>query len=287
MTEDLTVPPTGPNSSAPTVVEWGSDPRFRRVAEGTQHAEPRRNAWSRLMIGPRLDNRVVPVIAGIGGIAIFASFIGEWQITMTPGDNSTGSVSQRITVGLGGIDGWNTGYLMGVFAVVACSALALFGAPPVRHYARLVGLAMVGALGAMLVAATVELGRSSVVYSYLRSPNIEELQSNVEYGRGLYMAFIGAGALALALYLTGRLAPPPAGDQAGTSDAVGRSAQRDPQPPSGVPGTPSYADDADDGRARWWRRGGAPKPSGPPSPADLTVGPALPFAQTTGDIELR
>jgi hypothetical protein len=286
MTQDLTVPSTNPNGaaapapygsgSAPAVVEWGSD------------ASPRRNAWSRLMASPRLDSRVVPVIAGIGGIAIFASFIGEWQITVIPGDNTTGSVGQRITVGLGGIDGWSTGYLMGVFAVVACSVLALFGAQPVRHHARQVGLAMVGALGAVLIAATVELGRSSVVYSYLRSPTIQEFQSNVEYGRGLYMAFVGVGALALALFLTGRLAPPPASGQAGASDAAGLPAQHGPYPADGAPGPSSYASyEGEDEQARWWRRGASAEPSGPPSPPDLTVGPALPFAQTTGDVELR
>jgi hypothetical protein len=285
MTQDLTVPSTNPNGAAapvphgsgqaPAVVEWGSDTR------------PRRNIWSRLMVSPRLDSRVVPVIAGIGGIAIFASFIGEWQITVTPGDDTTGTVSQRITVGLGGIDGWSTGYLIGVFAVVGCAVLAIFGARPVRHHARLAGLASVGALGAVLIAATVELGRSSVVYNYFRSPTIQEFQSNVEYGRGLYMAFVGVAALALALFLTSRLAPPPASAPPGASGAASPPAQRDPYPAAMAPGPTPNGHESEDEQDRWWRRGATANPSGPPSPPDLTVGPALPFAQNTGDVELR
>jgi hypothetical protein len=174
------------------------------VVEFGAKREKRRAAFARFMHGARLDDRAVPAIAGLGAVALFVSLVTEWQTTTVEVSGSefdTGQF-QDVGAGVGDLGSWGTGYLMGVFGVVAATALALFGAPAVRRHARLAGLGVAGTLLALLVAITAELSRNSMVTPVYY---IAEQEPATSYRSGLYLAFAGAAALGLALYLAGRL----------------------------------------------------------------------------------
>ncbi|SCL45790.1 hypothetical protein GA0070617_0034 [Micromonospora yangpuensis] len=121
--------------------------------------------------------------------------------------------------------------------------LALAGTPAVRPNARLAGLALTGALLALLVATAFSLDEPSQ-RTLFYSP---EDGFQVEYGRGLVMAFVGCLLLVAALQLSGQAT----------------------EAPTDSPGW------------RWPGRRDRPQPDDDelPAPADLTVGPAVPFAR--------
>lgn len=226
---------------SPAVVEFGP-------ASGPPDTpEVRRPALSRLLDGARLDNRAVPALAGLGAVAVFVSMVSPWQAT-TVDTNDFGSEGlQTVDRGMTDLGSWGPAYLLGTFAVAACAALVLFGAPVARRHARLAGLGMSGALFAMVLALAVELSRNSLVYpSFYTGPEPDPSTRS-----GLYLAFVGVAALGLALYLAGRLPAPASAEE-------------------GEPATSSLW--------RWRRaRNAEPDPEEPPPPADLTVMPARPF----------
>lgn len=239
------------------VVEFGAqEPRSRRAALT--------DALSKL----RGDHRVVPVVAGLAALALFASLAGEWQVTTInePDFFGQGLAAAPVSAGLGELGGWAAAYLIGVFALVGCVALVLFAQPAVRDLARVIGLAMAGTLGAVVVAISFDLSDRSVAVASLGIYNGPDApQYELTYGRGLTMAFLGVGGLALALYLAGRLMPAPTQvDAAATAGAAA--------PPDGA--AESQAESAD-----WpWRRPSAKQaPAEVPQPIDLTVSPATPF----------
>jgi len=236
---------------SPAVVEFGP-------ASGPPDTpEVRRPILSRLLSGVRLDNRVVPALAGLGAVAVFVSLASPWQMTVVNADETVLTRTQEVTVGLTDLGGWGSAYLFGIFATAACTALVLFGAPEVRRHARLAGLGVSGALLATVAAIATELSRDSLVYpSYWAGQ-----EGDPSVRSGLYLAFVGVAAAGGALYLAGRL-PPPAGAGDGAAEGA-------------------------DGRAAlaglWrWRRSADPDPDEPPPPADLTVTPTRPFVQGSG-----
>jgi len=173
----------GPAGEA-AVVEWGGEP------------EPTGRA-SRLA-GLRDDPRLPPLIAGLAGIAVFFSLLGEWRVwTMT------GPETGVFTSGLTTFPVVGTGYLVGLFAVAACATLVFYGSAGVRANARLVGLALVGMLGALLVMTTVHLDTlgGTVEDQYSNSQAWSESPPIIEYGRGFYLAVVGVLGIGLALGL--------------------------------------------------------------------------------------
>ncbi|MEH1126224.1 hypothetical protein [Micromonospora sp. CPCC 206061] len=244
------------NDDDAAVVEFGAqEPRSRRAALT--------DALSKL----RRDPRVVPVVAGLAGLAIFASLAGEWQVTTInePDFFGQGLAPAPVSAGLGELGGWSAAYLVGVFALVGCVALVLFAQPAARDLARVIGLAVAGTLGAVVVAIAFDLNDRSLAISSLGIYNGPDApQYELTYGRGLTMAFLGVGGLALALYLAGRLTPAQAPVAAtATSGAAG---------PTDAAGQPAAESD-------WpWRRPAAKEtPVEVPQPIDLTVSPAAPF----------
>jgi hypothetical protein len=231
---------------SPAVVEFGP-------ASGPPDTpEVRRPMLSRLLAGSRLDDRTVPALAGLGAVAVFVSLVSPWQSsTIESNEVVNGPQQQTAEIGLTYLGTWGPAYLIGVFAVVACAALVLFGAPAVRRHARLAGLGVAGALFAMVVALAVELSQNSLIYpAYF----VEQQPPTSSPRTGLYLALGGVAALGVALYFAGQLPPPAhAGEDAG-----------------GGAETPSLW--------RWRRNGKAgPDPDEPPPPADLTVMPTRPF----------
>lgn len=230
---------------------WVTQDQSTAVVEfGGENAEKesRRAALARFLHGARLDDRAVPAVAGLGAVAVFVSFVTQWQITSVQSDFDTGPM-QDVGAGLGDLGGWGTGYLMGVFAVVAATTLVLFGAPAVRQHARLAGLGITATLLALLIAITAELSRNSVVTPvYYISPE----EPATSYRSGLYLAFAGVAALGVALYLAGRL----------PSHRADGAEEEDEEPQEETP--------------EWYWRGNGDEPA---PPADLTVQPAAPFVQ--------
>jgi hypothetical protein len=251
----------GARLDEPAVVEFGADEPARK-----------RPSASKVLSAVRRDWRLVPVIAGLSSVAIFASLVGEWQTsTFTPQQSAFIPPDQLPPPGIAGVadlGGFATGYLIGIFALVACTGLILFGRPAMRDQLRVLGLTVAVMTGALLAAATVWLDSHSAVYSTARlyfgpqGPSFD-----LAYGRGLTMAFLGVAGFAVALYLAGRLMPAPTARVADTA-----------------------ADDTTDPKAEaagqldWpWRRPRAAQEPDDldgdlPPPDDLTVGPTAPFA---------
>lgn len=245
----------GARLDEPAVVEFGADEPVRK-----------RPRVSQVFTAVRRDWRMVPILAGLSAIAVFASLLGEWQVTtFTQPDLFGPGQTPPISASLPELGAYATGYLIGVFALVACAGLVLFGRPAMRDQVRILGLSAAGVTGALLVGAAFWLdGTSAAIPSaYLVGPQGPTLE--LEYGRGLTMAFLGVAGFALALFLAGRLmAPPPA-------QPVRSAAAGDDEP----------AAQAEAAEVDWpWRRPrAAPEDldSDLPPPADLTVGPTAPF----------
>jgi hypothetical protein len=251
-------------AGSPAVVEFGP------ASGPPDQPPPRRPALSRLLAGARLDDRAVPALAGLGAVAVFVSLVSPWQATVVDPDTVVGpGAPQEVSAGLLDLGSWGTGYLMAGFALAACVALVLFGAPAVRRHARVAGLGVGGALFAMVVALAVELSRNSVVYPVFY---VSEQEPATSYRPGMYLAFLGAAALTVALYLAGRLPSPAQLRGTAGEGAAGQGA--------GEAGA-AAAGAGEEGSLWRWRRPSQPAadPTEPPPPADLTVSPAAPFVR--------
>ncbi|RAO44201.1 hypothetical protein [Micromonospora saelicesensis] len=241
MSEELPIPRQGDRSEAPAVIEWGAD----------EPAPRRRFALSLADLAQ--DPRLPLLLAGLGAVAAIASLVGEWLVMSLPNGGPEGNTTIKVPAGVSEVGAFGVGYLVGLLALVCTVALTLRGTAAVRPNARLAGLTLAGALLALLVAATASLdnpGQRSFFYS-------PQDGFQVEYGRGLVMAFVACVLFAAALRLTpaapqGVFAGPPDNDRPGDAPA--------PRP---------------------WRRRRDPDPieDGLPAPADLTVTPAAPFAR--------
>ncbi|WP_430498933.1 hypothetical protein ACQRWP_27770 [Micromonospora trifolii] len=241
MSEELPIPRQGDRSEAPAVIEWGAD----------DPAPRRRFAWSLADLAQ--DPRLPLLLAGLGAVAAIASLVGEWLVMNLPNGGPEGNATIKVPAGVSDVGGFGVGYLVGLLVLVCTVALSLRGTAAVRPNARLAGLTLAGALLALLVAATASLdnpGQRNFFYS-------PQDGFQVEYGRGLVMAFVACVLFAAAL----RLAPAaPPGTFAGPPD--------DDRPA-----------DAPAPRPRRRRRDPDPVDDGLPAPADLTVTPAAPFAR--------
>jgi hypothetical protein len=241
MPEDLPIPRQGEPSDAPAVIEWGADesPRIRRFANP--------------LAGLTRDPRLPLLLAGLGAVAGIASMIGEWVVMTVPNGGPEGSTTIEVPAGVSEVGGFGVAYLAGLLGLACAVALALGGTAAVRTNARLAGFTLAGALLALLVAASVRLddsGERALLYSAQ-----DEFQ--VEYGRGLVLAFVTCVLFAAALRLAWAV---PTSTSAGQPDDDAR---------------------ADVPVMRSWRRHRDPGPGdgGLPAPADLTVEPATPFAR--------
>ncbi|WP_433265321.1 hypothetical protein ACQPWR_32480 [Micromonospora vinacea] len=240
MSEELPIPRQGDRSEAPAVIEWGADPAPRR-----------RFGWS--LADFARDPRLPLLLAGLGAVAAIASLVGEWLVMNLPNGGPEGNATIEVPAGVSEVSGFGVGYLVGLLALVCTVALALRGTAAVRPNARLAGLTLAGALLALLVAATASLdnpGQRNFFYS-------PQDGFEVEYGRGLVMAFAACVLFAAALRLAPAASP---GALAGPPD--------DDRPA-----------DAPAPRPRRRRRDPDPIEDGLPAPADLTVTPAAPFAR--------
>ncbi|NYF55970.1 hypothetical protein [Micromonospora purpureochromogenes] len=231
MSEDLPVPRQEDRSDGTAVVEWGSP------------SPAPAGRWGRALGGLGRDRRLPLVLAVLGAVAATASLVGEWLVMTLPNGGPEGDVTVRVPGGVAEVDGFGVAYLVGLLLLAAVTALALRGGPAVRREARLAGLAVAGALLALLTATAFSLddsGQRALFYS-------SEDGFRVDYGRGLVMAFVATALAGAALQLAGRQ---PAEQAEGDTDPE--------------------AEPVD------YRRPGRPENDGP---ADLTVTPTVPFAR--------
>ena len=184
-------PSPDPDVTDGTVIEFGSEPAPRR------------------RLGLAADRRVVPLAAGLAAVAAFASLVSEWQVTNVDSSifNGDGNGNRLIPADLSDLGAVGTGYLVGLFPLVAAVVLTMFGPPAGRRYARLTGLAVGGTLLGLLLTMTVTLGQQSRIISRLYTDQIEGGGGGgvtVTYGRGLWCALFATVAVLAALYLAGR-----------------------------------------------------------------------------------
>ncbi|MFC3503422.1 hypothetical protein ACFOOK_20945 [Micromonospora krabiensis] len=240
MSRELPIPRQDDRSDGTAVVEWGA-------AEPGPAPRPGRS-----LAGLARDRRVPPLLAGLGAVAATASLAGEWLVMTIPNGGPTGS-SIRVPAGLAEIGNLGTGYLVGLLVLVTAVALALRGTRGVRVNARVAGLALAGALLVLLTTTAITLddaGQRTRLYA-------PDEGFEIEYGRGLVMAFVACALLGAALWLTTDAGPTDDGDD--------------------TPAGPLFR-----------RRGRGPGPAErddvPPAPTDLTVQPTIPFARPESPI---
>ncbi len=157
------------------------------------------------------DHRLPPLVAGLGGVAAFASLISEWQVTtvdgLVYGADEVGETKMLTTdlFDLGGVAG---AYVAGLLVLVIAVLLAILGPEAGRRYARLAGFGAGGVLLALLVASIQLLGAQSrqVTSFYLIALDTEHLK--VGLGRGLWCAIAAVAAALVALWLGGRSGGP-------------------------------------------------------------------------------
>jgi hypothetical protein len=254
-------PDQQPASSTPpgeeSVLEFGTEP--------AAPAGPPRRRWNLTGAAASLagDRRVVPLSAVLGGVALFASLISEWQVTLV--DTSVFGATEAgllpVPTDLGDLGSWGAGYLAGLVALVPATVLVLFGPPPGRRYARLLGLSTGGMLLGLLAALEPTLNGVSRTMGYVLRFQPQLGRAQVTTGRGIWCAIAGVVAVMLALYLAGRHAPRAAAERLAADD------------------------DADEPEAVWsWRRPAEPDEDRPPAdPFDLTVTSTRPFTSLDDD----
>ncbi|MEU4557378.1 hypothetical protein AB0F72_03250 [Actinoplanes sp. NPDC023936] len=153
------------------------------------------------------DRRLPQLLAGLGGVAAFASLISEWQvttvntITLPDGELAQAEMFPAALIDLGGV---GAAYLGGLFLLVTASVLTFFGPVAGQRYARLAGLSLGGVQLAVLLGLVQMLGDQSLLVSRFLSLELGENPPEVTYGRGLWCALAGVAAAVVALWLTGR-----------------------------------------------------------------------------------
>ncbi|MFG3706896.1 hypothetical protein ACGF7U_19510 [Micromonospora sp. NPDC047670] len=248
MSQDLPIPRQDHRSDGTAVVEWG----------GAESAPPGR--FGRTLSGLGRDRRLPSVLAALGAVAAIASMLGEWQVMTIPNAGPQGNTPVRVPGGVSDIGGFGVGYLVGLLALACAVALALRGTATVRRNVRIAGLTLAGALLALLTATAASLDEAGQrVFFYSTDDGFR-----VEHGRGLVAAFVACALFAVALKLA------PAGPVPPSEEAADEAADE-------------ATDDGDEaepvGLRRRSRRGWELEDDRPPAPADLTVGPAIPFAR--------
>jgi len=134
------------------------------------------------------------VIAGLGLVALFIALIEDWIVLELPAGRSGMLVPlSRDVADLGNLA---AAYLLGTLALLGCLALALFGSAGVRHNVRILGLAMAGGAGGMLLALAAAIDDYGIRILVLDGSNDD---ADVTAGRGMAMAYVATVAFALAL----------------------------------------------------------------------------------------
>ncbi|MBO4208032.1 hypothetical protein [Micromonospora echinofusca] len=249
MSQDPPVPRQDSRADEPAVLTWGADPGNR-----TDQPESRWTALAR-------DRRLPLVLAGLGGVAAFASLAGEWSVMTVPNSGPEATETVRVPAGVSDVGNFGTAYLIGLLALAGCVALVLAGSRGARHNARVLALTLAGGLLVLLTTAALALDQAAERRLFYPADD----GFRIEYGRGLMMAFVAAVLLGLAAYRAD--GPPVSGADGDEGPVSAGTGQTDPLP-------------AATGTGGWRRRRAAAEPDDVPAgPADLTVEPTNPFVR--------
>lgn len=181
---------------------------------------PLTGTWSQRHRRFGADPRISRTLAGLAGLALLASLVGEWfQMSLsyrTGGFEGTQFSSPSTPVPLGELGPYGIGWLLGTLGLLVCLALAMTAKQPrMRAAARAVGQTVTVVLaGLLLVLGAIlmdpELRNILLLDLTLRevllnASVVEELGLTVslEAGRGLIAALVGLGLSWLALWLSG------------------------------------------------------------------------------------
>ncbi|GLW29962.1 hypothetical protein [Actinoplanes regularis] len=153
------------------------------------------------------DRRLAPLVAGLGGVAAFASLVSEWQVTtvdgLVYGADEVGA-TKMLPADLFDLGSLASAYVGGLLLLVIAVLLTLLGPVAGRRYAYLAGLGSGGVLLALLLAMVRLLGDQSRLISRFYTIELDSEHLKVVYGRGLWCALAGVGAGMIALWLSGR-----------------------------------------------------------------------------------
>jgi hypothetical protein len=249
--------PVQPPAPAEAVIEFGGGSEERAPA-----ARGRRSL-TELAQGLAADRRSVPLAAVVGAVALFASLLSEWQVTMVDAAQFQDVRSDRpLPAGVADLGALGSGYIAGLFVLAGAMVLVLFGPHAGRRHARLLGMTAAGVLLGLLAATASELGGSSRAAALLFVVGLEEDQIHLTYGRGIVCAVAGVLDVLLALWLAGRHLPPDGPAVPGSEQAA------EPEPEAGP--------------VVWsWRRPVREEleeeDERPDAPIDLTVSSSTPF----------
>ncbi|WP_250031799.1 hypothetical protein [Paractinoplanes maris] len=236
------------------VVEFGSEPA------------PRRSRFTTSGLGRDLlaDRRTVPLAAALAALAGLVSLISEWQVTtLNASALGPGGGERVLPSGIDDLGALGIGFVLSVFLVVPAVVLTLFGPSTGRRYARLAGLSVAGTQLALLFAVATTLGTESYVINPIFRVNLDEGETTIAYGRGLWCAFAGVLLVLAALYLAGRHLP------AGPPPVTGAG--------------PATVDDESDPVWSWRRPQAREADRSEDEPLDLTVAPSQPFTSLHDD----
>ncbi|MFC7547086.1 hypothetical protein [Plantactinospora sp. GCM10030261] len=205
------------------------------------------------------DRRGAQLAGALGAVAAFVSLTEEWTVTSVPDAGRNGSPVE-VPAGVAEVGAFGTGYLVGLFGVLAALALLLFGTAAAARNARVLGLAATGALAALLLAAALTLEQMAGRLFFFS----DDERFRIELGPGLTFAFAATVLLGTAIVLAGRAALGGHGTTAPGATAAGMADQ---------PGDPP---DGTDGWAGPDRHR-AESDAEPHGPIDLTVSAAPPI----------
>lgn len=242
----------------------GGKPKETPVRQDDERAASGRRRFSvgTFLAGLAGDRRLVPVAAGLGAIALFASLISEWQVTTVDGTafRSTEAGDRPLVTTVADLGGWGGGYLAGLFLLAGAVVLALFGPLPGRRYARLIALSTGAVLLALLAALGSYLGETSRIIGQLGATDLAADQVAISRGRGIWCAAVGVVLVLAAIYLAGRVTEFEPEDE---------PAEGEEEPP-----------------VVWsWRRPAAEDEGPPQAPFDLTVTSAKPFTASGDNVD--
>ncbi|MCZ7421828.1 hypothetical protein O7605_20195 [Verrucosispora sp. WMMA2121] len=232
MTHDLPIPRQDDRSDSASVIEWGAEDE-----------SPATGRFRRALGGLGGDHRVPVLLAGLGAAAALASLLGEWSTLTIPNGGPDPATPLQVTSGVSDV-GLGSAYLVGLLALGATVALALRGTESVRANARVAGLALAAGVLALLATTATALDDTLGRGMYLNP----EMTVDVEYGRGLIVAFVAVGLFAAALLRAS-------------------------------PGAAEARPEVDGPRRRRRRTPADVAPEGDRPPADITVTPTVPFAR--------
>ncbi|WP_436525225.1 hypothetical protein [Actinoplanes sp. HUAS TT8] len=170
-----------------------------------EFGEPKERAG--FLRGLSSDRRVRPLVAGLGGVAAFASLISEWQVTtvngLVYGSDEVGE-TKMLRTDLFDLGGVGAAYVVGLFFLVIAVLLAILGPEAGRRYAKLAGFGSGGVLLALLAASIQLLGAQSRQMTSFYTLALDAGELKVALGRGLWCAIAAVVAALVALGLGGR-----------------------------------------------------------------------------------